>query len=87
MAEQPEKVGVYDRKGGPATPGGPTTTRRRRVPTWVWGVLAAVIVAFVAWWYLASKPADSPATLPTEPTTGSATGTPPAPPPAEQPVR
>jgi hypothetical protein len=81
MAEQPEKVGVYDRKGGP------TTTRRRRVPTWVWGVLAAVIVAFVAWWYLASKPADSPATLPTEPTTGSATGTPPAPPPAEQPVR
>ena len=83
MAEQPKKFGVYDREGGTATPSSTATTRRGRIPTWVWAVVAAVIVALAAWWYLTSKPSDSPATLPAGPTTGSATGTPPA----EQPAR
>ena len=43
MAEQPRKVGVYDRVRDTAT------HRQGGVPSWVWIVLALIILALLAW--------------------------------------
>ena len=68
MAEQPRKVGVYDRVRDTAT------QRRGGVPSWVWIVVALIILALLAWWV--SNSSDT-ATIPT---TGlAATQTTPAP--------
>ena len=44
MAEQPRKVGVYDRVRDTAT------QRRGGVPSWVWILVALIILALLAWW-------------------------------------
>jgi bacteriorhodopsin len=75
MAEQPRKVGVYDRVRETAT------HRRGGVPSWVWIVVALIILALVAWWV--SRSSDT-ATIPT--TRPAATQTTPAPAP-QQPAR
>ena len=80
MTEQPRKVGVYDRVRDTAT------QRRGGVPSWVWILVALLIVALVAWWYWASNPSDT-ATIPSAgPTTGAGTEATPAPTP-QQPAR
>jgi hypothetical protein len=74
MAEQPRKVGVYDRVRETAT------HRRGGVPAWVWIVVALIILALLAWW--ASSSSDTARI----PTTGSGTEATPAPTPG-QPAR
>jgi hypothetical protein len=76
MAEQPKKVGVYDRVRDTAA------HRRGGVPSWVWILIALVILALFAWWYWASNPSDTARI----PTTGSGTEATPAPAP-QQPAR
>ena len=74
MAEQPRKVGVYDRVRDTAThtPGG--------VPSWVWIVVALIILALLAWWAFTSSDTAGTAAGPTT------TQTTPAPTP-QQPAR
>jgi multidrug resistance efflux pump len=69
MAEQPKKAGVYDRDG--------TTTTKRvgGIPSWVWIVVAVVIVALLAWWLFGSRTASTP-TAPAGQTSGQTTGQP-----------
>ena len=74
MAEQPRKVGVYDRVRDTAT------QRRGGVPSWVWIVVALIILALLAWW--ASSSSDTARV----PTAGSGTEAMPAPAP-QQPAR
>jgi hypothetical protein len=74
MAEQPRKVGVYDRVRDTAT------QRRGGVPSWVWIVVALIILALLAWW--ASSSSDTARI----PTTGPGTEATPAPTP-QQPAR
>jgi hypothetical protein len=76
MAEQPRKVGVYDRVRDTAT------QHRGGVPSWVWGLVALIILALLVWWYSASAPSDTA----TVPPAGTATETIPAPAPG-QPAR
>ena len=44
MAEQPRKVGVYDRVRDTAT------QHRGGVPSWVWIVVAVILLALLVWW-------------------------------------
>ena len=76
MTDQPRKVGVYDRVRDTAT------HRRGGVPSWVWILVALMVLALVAWWYLASNPSDTA----TVPPAGPATEATPAPTP-QQPAR
>jgi hypothetical protein len=48
MAEQPRKVGVYDRVRDTAT------QHRGGVPSWIW-IVVAVILALLAWWASSSS--------------------------------
>jgi hypothetical protein len=74
MAEQPRKVGVYDRVRDTAT------QHRGGVPSWVWIVVAVILLALLAWW--ASSSSDT-ASVPTTRSSSEAT---PAPAP-QQPTR
>jgi hypothetical protein len=80
MAEQPRKVGVYDRVRDTAT------HRRGGVPSWVWILVAVVVLVLLAWWYWASTPSDTATIPPAGPTAGPGTEATPPPTP-EQPAR
>ena len=76
MIDQPKKIGVYDRVRDTAT------HRRGGVPSWVWILVALIVIALVAWWYWGSKPLGTAMIPPA----GSTTEATPAPTPG-QPAR